>query len=483
MTGAARTLSNAAIYGIGIVINRGVTLALIALYTRTLTMGEYADFELATTTIIFMTVLLDLGLNPALVRFCHMHEDMDLKDLFGTTVTFLTAWCAVLCGLAFAFQEQMSMLVFGAGDKAMLFALVAVDAAFTVLSNLPLAWLRARERSLQFMAINLVRAVVGPCAIAIFLFWMKWGLTGVILGDICGLASLTLVGVFANARWYRPVVRWAMLRPMLRFGLPLIPMGIGGALLTVSDRYFLNAWVTKEELAVYGVAAKIGLMVVIVSQAIQTAYPPYAYRLANEPEAPERFADILRMLLAGMAAITVVITAASNEILWVLAPQENYGGATAYVHWLALSFACDGAALMVMTSLSIVHRTVLASVIVGAAGIAKIVLSVLLIRTRGGIGAAEATVLAYAVELALTFWFTQRCYPVPHAWGKLACLLGITIAALYAASVALTWSIAPSLIARVALVVAFAAVCAVTVFRPSERSEALRRIRRRLVGG
>ncbi|MCC6796678.1 MAG: oligosaccharide flippase family protein [Candidatus Hydrogenedentes bacterium] len=483
MSGTSRTFSNAAIYAIGIIINRGVVFALIALYTRAFSVEEYANFELAATTQIFMIVFFDLGLNPALVRYFHLHDEKNHRDLFGTTVSFLMLWALLLCALIFVYRHRLSSFVFGSPDMGLLLILVQMQAAFTVLSNLPLAWFRARERSLHFMLLNLVRAVIGPCAIAVFLLVFKWGLPGVILGDICGLAALTLAGLIANARWYRPILRWSVLRPMLRFGLPLIPMGVGGALLTVSDRYFLNSWVNKEELAVYGVAAKIGLMVVIVSQAIQTAYPPYAFRLAKVSDAPKHFEPILRQLLIAMASVAVCVTAASKEILWILAPTASYGNATYFVPWLAFSSACDGACLMLMTSFAITHRTGMPSVIVILAGITKVGLIYLLVPARGGMGAAEATALAYGVELILVLWITQRCYPIPHDWPRMTALFGIILGALWATSHALQWNPVPSIAARAGIVCLFAGGCVAIILRREERArivcEAERYVRKR----
>ena len=55
-----------------------------------------------------------------------------------------------------------------------------------------------------------------------------------------------------------------------------------------------------------------------------------------------------------------------------------------------------------------------------AALVANVVLNLLLVPPLGIVGAGLALVASYVVVLALMYVFTQRLFPVPYQWGRLA---------------------------------------------------------------
>ena len=55
-----------------------------------------------------------------------------------------------------------------------------------------------------------------------------------------------------------------------------------------------------------------------------------------------------------------------------------------------------------------------------AALVANVVLNLILVPSLGIVGAGLALVASYLVVLALMYGFTQRLFPVPYEWGRLA---------------------------------------------------------------
>ena len=55
-----------------------------------------------------------------------------------------------------------------------------------------------------------------------------------------------------------------------------------------------------------------------------------------------------------------------------------------------------------------------------AALVANVALNLLLVPPLGIVGAGLALVASYLVVLALMYVFTQRLFPVPYEWGRLA---------------------------------------------------------------
>jgi O-antigen/teichoic acid export membrane protein len=63
-----------------------------------------------------------------------------------------------------------------------------------------------------------------------------------------------------------------------------------------------------------------------------------------------------------------------------------------------------------------------------AALVANVVLNLILVPPLGIVGAALALVASYVVVLVLMYVFTQRLFPVPYEWGRLARVLATSAA-------------------------------------------------------
>ncbi len=431
-----KTLWHTAVYATGTLASRGIAVLLIPFYTRVLPKSDVANWDLSMATILFVTPILDLGISAALLRYYHRFEtDAERKELFTTCLWFTVLLQAVLLAAALGYAGTLSRVVYGTSEHAGLLRLVALSGAVTVLSRLPLSWFRAQERSTLYTTLNLVRAATGPVVILVLVLGFDCAVKGILWGELVGLAAMSLAGFHLCRAWMGFRVNTRLLKPLLEFGLPLVPAGIGVAVLTVSDRYFIREWVGAEHLAVYAIGAKAGMMIQFLTQALQTAYAPAAYRVANEPDAPRVFARVLRLLAAAMGMLAITLSAFGPEMLRILAPSEGYSHAVAIIPWIAISFAVHSYVFSVMTGFSIVCRTLYATLVICSGGLVKVILNIALIRDFGLEGAAAATFFAFAFELALALRMTQRVYPVPHNWTRLATLGVVTLLTL----LALTW--------------------------------------------
>jgi len=94
----------------------------------------------------------------------------------------------------------------------------------------------------------------------------------------------------------------------------------------------------------------------------------------------------------------------------------------------------------------------------------------------GIVGAAIALVASYLVVLVLMYVFTQRLFPVPYEWGRLALIFGAAGALIAAGDLLLPTEGAIGLLGRAGLWLAFPAVLWGTGFLTSEEREAIGRL-------
>jgi O-antigen/teichoic acid export membrane protein len=116
--------------------------------------------------------------------------------------------------------------------------------------------------------------------------------------------------------------------------------------------------------------------------------------------------------------------------------------------------------------------------ITGLAALVNVALNLALIPEYGMMGAAAATILAYAVMFAAMTWYAQRVFPTPYQWRR------VLTAAAAAVALLLLGKTAGGLAVALALTLAYPlALLALGFFQPEERARLTSRVRRRRARG
>jgi O-antigen/teichoic acid export membrane protein len=87
---------------------------------------------------------------------------------------------------------------------------------------------------------------------------------------------------------------------------------------------------------------------------------------------------------------------------------------------LAFASVAFAAYIVVAIGVGRVRRTQFNWVVTGAAAAVNVVLNLVLIPPYGMMGAAVATVAAYVTMALGMAWWSQRIYPVPYQWRRVA---------------------------------------------------------------
>jgi O-antigen/teichoic acid export membrane protein len=107
----------------------------------------------------------------------------------------------------------------------------------------------------------------------------------------------------------------------------------------------------------------------------------------------------------------------------------------------------------------------------GAALVANVALNLVLVPPFGIAGAGLALVASYLVVLVLMYGFTQRLFPVPYEWGRLARVVLVSAALVAAGELLLPTDGLVGLLSRTAIWLAYPlALLAIGFFTPGERT-------------
>jgi O-antigen/teichoic acid export membrane protein len=410
------------IYGIPGTISKLVGFFLIPLYTRVFTTEEYGIVALVDVLVGLLGMLAILGLDNASARWYYDSGYYDSEATEDRRVTIASwFWCqlatsTVLAALLFVMAPRVAILLGGSEEYTILIRLAAaalpLGAAAKVLGN----WLRYQRRAWAAAAVMTLRSVGTVTLIVLFVLVWRQGLVGIYTARLIVVAAVAAVAVLVLRRWIAiGAFSLERLKPMLRFGLPLVPAAIGVWIMTSADRFVLLMYCTQAEVGLYDLAAKVAGGAALAIFAFQQAWGPFAYSILKEDRSHLVYAKVLDVYGFAACAMCTTIALLAPALLKVMATEAFYPAASC-VAFLAFVYFLAGTRYIASLGTGIAKKSGPIALSIGVGAAANLGLNFLLVPRFGREGAAVATLAAYGASAVYLFAASQRIHHIPYKW-------------------------------------------------------------------
>lgn len=475
-------LRGSLLYTIGSVVPRIGIFLLLPIYTRGMGPAEFGIFSLMLSLAGLLTILYRLGQDGALLRF---HFDLASKRAAALYWT-LTA-VTVIAGVVFSLVlVTLAGPVFGAifaGIDLWPYGWLAAGIALvTAVQFVPTTWFRATEHPERVVGFGLATFVVGAAVTLVLVLGLHLGAVGGLLGQLAaGLVAVAVTLALLSRR--RPArIDTELARDGLRFGLPLVPHGLAGWVLNLSDRWVIGLTIglgvaaTQRAIGIYSLGYQLGQVVAVVGLALNTAWVPFFYVRGEHPRGPELLREMSSLSIAALAILVAFAGALAPEVVRVLAPASwgtDAAIAAQVTPLVAIASLVQGLYLMAVSPVFLRKRTAALPLFTLLAGAVNVGLNLVLIPRIGVVGAAWSTIAGYGTLAAGTIWYARRDYRLEFDWLRLAALVAID-----GGAIVVSLAVAPAglLVAggvHLAIGVVAAGAIALVVLRPWARARML----------
>lgn len=421
-------LKDSAVYGIGIVLSRLVGFLMIPIYTRVLTPADYGIIETIVRVVDVVGLVLALGLASAFMRyFNEASEGPDRRRLISTSMLLIVAATAVALVVVVPASPWVTEAAFADRENERYVRIALIGMLLATVSNLPLTLLRAEGRAWRFTVISTAQLVLALTLNIVLLVFLRLGVLGAVLSTLINAAvwSVLLGGELLVRHGVHFDRGWA--RRLLAFGVPLVPASLSQFVLHFSDRFFLTRFSTIEDLGLYSLAYRFAMLATTLYGMLDTAWWPWAFRVAREEDAPRNLADGVAMMLVASTVFVTGVILFSKPVIDVMASAE-FGAASRYVPPLTFAYWLFSTVAPVSVGLQLAERTGVVAFANGIAAVVCLGLSFWIIPLYGVWGAIGVTVASFGV-LATTIGVSAHiAHPLPHRLGTMAiCLVAVVL--------------------------------------------------------
>ena len=424
-TGAAYTASS--------VVSKLIAVFLLPIYTHYLTPSDYGAAEVMLASVIAASIVVRLGVIEAILRF--YYQAGERRERVVSTGFASLFWGATAIALiALPFAGPISQALLDHTDAGL--ARLAILGLWTLtLYEYALTLLRLDERARAYFGITVANVLV-TIPFTVWLIVVEGErASGILLGTFGTGAAFVLWMLWRERRRLSLLPDWGLLRRMFRFGLPTMPAELSLYSLNFIDRIILVRFAGLAEAGLYALAVKFAQGMNVLARGIQLAWPPLAYSIQDDEEARRAYSLIFTWFAAVLAFGVTGLWLESRWIVRLLAAPDFFGSHRA-VGLLATGIALYALYLAMVIILGRTGRTEFSFPATIAAVVTNVTLNLALVPSLDIVGAGLALVASYVVVVALMYLFTQRLFPVPYEWRRLA-LIVLSAAALIGAGEAL----------------------------------------------
>ncbi|HVQ57534.1 MAG TPA: oligosaccharide flippase family protein [Solirubrobacterales bacterium] len=469
MSGYLRRLATTgAAYTAASVLSKLIAVALLPLYTRYLTPDDYGAAEVMFASVVSISIIVRFGLIEAVLRF-YYKDDEDPARVVSSTFAGLFWFATIGALVALPFAEPISEALLD--EPAADLARMSIGGLWVLtMFEFLLTLFRLEERARAYFTTTILSVLVTIALTVVLVVGNDEGARGLLLGSYASGAAFVLGLIVLQRRRLSLFFDTALLRRLLRFGLPTMPAEVSLYALNFVDRIIIVRTVGLAEAGLYSLAVKFAQGVNVLVRGFQLAWPPLAYSIRDDDEARRAYARVVTLFLAGCAFVVTGMWLFSRWIVRALAAPEFFESFEA-IGLISIGVTLYALYMVMVVILGRTGRTEFNFPAAIAALVVNVVLNLLLVPSLEIVGAGLALVASYLVVVALMYGFTQRLFPVPYEWGRLARVV-LTAAALVGLAELATPTEGPAgLLLRAALLAAYPlALLASGFFTATERA-------------
>jgi O-antigen/teichoic acid export membrane protein len=439
--------SESLIYGLSTIVGRLLSFLLQPYYAHHFDPAQNGVQSVVYSYIPIISIALYLGMDIAYMRNAASVKDAALSERQRMFTMSLGAVAILGGGITALVLTATPWLAPITRLDALSFQCMVLIAYSDALLAVPYAHLRMSGQAIRYALLRLLFVVISVTLNIVLIGRLHWGVTAIFFANIVANGVVFLLLGPLIVRMVRPsLLRSAPWRGLWLYALPLMPATLAIMLVENGDRIVLNdipesaarlvyGLSSKDVVGIYSFNYKLGVAMLLVVQMFRLAWVPFSLQHARQPGAPQLFSRVLTALMLVCALVFLGVSVLLPVAVQIPAihgyVKPDYWLGLPIVPVILLGYVFSGMYAVVTAGLYIERRTTVLAWIAGAGGLLNVGLCLIAAPRWGMVSVAWATPAAYAIMSALGAWQSNRVFPVPYEWRRLA-QLAVQVAVLFA---------------------------------------------------
>ena len=389
---------------------KAINFFLLPLYTGNLTPEMIGVSDSITTMTGILIPLLTMGLDSAFSAFYYEKNDSNRAEKVFSTLTWVFWGIGCIPLLMLFLGDIISNILFHSPNYSYIIRIALISVTFSLWHTTYALELRLKNRMFWFGLSNVLASLTMVALNILFVSILHLGESSLVLSAMfvhieSFFVLLLMVQTKPNIKWFDGM----LLKSMLKFSAPMIPMTLMMWILSLSDRYILLYYCGEAEVGLYGIGLRFTNLLNVVITAVSMAYTTFAYSSKDDKDAKKNYYYIFNIETFFLMGIAFSLGLFSKEIIQLMTAQSYW---VSYVTIRDLMFSQTFFAMASVVGYGIFFekKSGYSLMAVSAGALLNIILNFILIPKYGIAAASLTTLLGYALYFGLTLYYSEKTY-------------------------------------------------------------------------
>lgn len=422
------------IYGVPSIVGRFLNWWLTPLYAWMFLPDEFGILSNILAYVAFLQVLLTYGMETSYFRFAGRSEYPE--KVFTTAMVSLGASSLLFILLVFGFAPNISSWIGYAGHQNYIIWM-GMTVALDALSAIPFAKLRLDSKPVKFAILKTVNIAV---SIALNIFWIYLcpkilhsnpdsflrflynphiGIGYAFLSYLVA-SSVTLLLFLPDLKIAKSNYDWTLLSRMLKYGWPILVIGIAGMVNLNLDKILLPKLLVNSanpifQLGVYSASGKLAILMALFIQAFRFSFEPFLFSHYKNEDSKKVYAVIMKyFVILGLLIFLGVMFYMDILKYFIGSSKSGYHEGIKVVPWLLMGNLFLGIFYTQSLWYKLTDQTYFGARFAMVGAIITILLNIILIPFFGYMACGYAFFAASLVMTVTSYVVGQKYFPVKY---------------------------------------------------------------------
>ena len=348
-------------YGTVGVLGKFVGFVTIPIYTRFLSQADFGVLEIISVAMVLLAFLSTFQLESSFLRlYFEKKNKPEQRALFSNGLWIIIPGSILVALLIAAFSNSLSSLALKTSQYSYLIILAACELVFKNVLEYSIIVFRVEFNRKGYTTFNLTyvacNALAGIVAVAV----LNYGLAGLLVSRCVVSMLFATIALYKAKKYITYQFSMPVLKEMLQFGVPLIPVVIAQWGQKYLSRILIILLFSLAQIGLYAVVTKVLLPFLLLTHSLRMAWHPYSYSNFDQTDSKALFNDFFNIFSFATTIVALVVIFFGGELLVLVASDKFIAGQN-LLGLLAIAYMLNGLTDLVSTGILIKKKNTILS--------------------------------------------------------------------------------------------------------------------------
>jgi O-antigen/teichoic acid export membrane protein len=311
-----KPLKNISLYFIGQIFPKIGGILLLPIYTMYLNPEEFGIINLMISFEFVLIIFFTLALDRSIVRlYWDYPNEKERKIFIGSLILVVFFIGLSMLSVLFCLKNYL-LLIFKSVEFYPYFMYAIITALFKSYTLIPKSVIVVEKKASLHSRLTIFQYIINTILTIYFLVLNGEGASGYLKGSLFSVILIFPIYIYLFKNSFIFKLNIKMIRKAFSYSIPFIPTVFMFRALDLSDRVFIEKFLTLNDVGIYGFSYTISGILIYLASAFSLALEPEYFRLANfKKKYIKKIYNLNRVNINGIIFISFLTIFLSKEAI------------------------------------------------------------------------------------------------------------------------------------------------------------------------